>query len=442
MGNDDHTAGNTLKYAAGGAAVGAVVGGPVGAAVGGLVGAGLSLFSGGPEAQHLQANVGGESITAYDIYDKISNGRTDSMHTGMTTAGQLQDRHDARASQIDALNKTMSQAWQGSSAESATGGANALKIWHEDSAKNLVKSKDYLGNQIDVFHDTQGKVQKIDKDAPSMSGWDHVNPFSDKDDEIDQYNKNSQVNVQAYQAYYGASGQNASGMPQYNVWQGNQISDPNGPNGPGGTGPFGPGGTGGFTGGPGGTGGTFKPPKYTPPPTTPPGGFTPPPTNPRPPGGFTPPPTHPGPPGGFTPPGDGTTTSGWTPPTTDPSKFSPSSFGPAGGGGGGFGPAGGGGAGAGGGAFGMGGFGPGGSGSGAMAGEAGAGAGGMRGAGAGAGAGAAGKPGSAGMGGMGAGAKGGKGEEDGEHQTKYLLEEDGDGIFGSDEMTVPPVIGE
>jgi hypothetical protein len=46
------------------------------------------------------------------------------------------------------------------------------------------------------------------------------------------------------------------------------------------------------------------------------------------------------------------------------------------------------------------------------------------------------------MGAMGAGAARGQGSEDEEHKTKFLIEEDGDSLFGSDELTAPPVIGE
>ncbi|MET9259177.1 hypothetical protein [Amycolatopsis sp. NPDC004079] len=455
MGNEDNSTGSTLKNTAKGAVVGAAYGavlGPegavVGGVVGGLVGAASSIFSGGPHAEHAQANVGGGSIDAYTIYDKISKGNTSSLDGGRGAADSLKQRHADRSKQIDALNNKMNGAWQGSSAGAAQSGANALKIWHDDSANNLGKSQTFMTNQVDAFHDVHGKVQKLDQNPPEMKWYDHQ-PFSDKDDEIDKYNKDSQTNVQAYTAYYGSSSQNAGGMPQYNVWQGNNISDGGTDPGKYGGGPgTGPGGSGGFTGGPGGGGGSFTPPKTGTPKFTPPGGGnnTPPKYTPpkyTPPGG----PGGPGGPGKFTPPGDGTTTSGWTPPTTDPSKFSPSTFGP--GGGGGFGPGGsGGGSGAGGagfgpGGFGAAGFGPGGAGSGAMAGEAGgAGAGGMRGGGGAAGGGAAGKAGASGMGGMGGGAKGGKGQEDEEHQTKYLLEEDGNDIFGSDQMTVPPVIGE
>jgi hypothetical protein len=58
------------------------------------------------------------------------------------------------------------------------------------------------------------------------------------------------------------------------------------------------------------------------------------------------------------------------------------------------------------------------------------------------GGGAAGKPAAPGMGAMGAGAGKGK-QEDEEHQrASYLVEPDPESVFGgSDERTVPPVIG-
>jgi hypothetical protein len=57
------------------------------------------------------------------------------------------------------------------------------------------------------------------------------------------------------------------------------------------------------------------------------------------------------------------------------------------------------------------------------------------------GAGAAGARGSSGMGGMGAG-RGAKGQGDAEHKRPDWLLENDEGIFGTDELTAPPVIGE
>lgn len=189
-------------------------------------------------------------------------------------------------------------------------------------------------------------------------------------------------------------------------------------------------------------------------------------------------------PGGFTPPNlpggnQTTTTSGFTPPSmTGPNGPGAGGFpgigqgtgfgsGPDGGFGGG-GPGGMGGFGVGGlgaGGFGGsgsgGGFGSGGSGSSGSGGlGSGGGASGASGSGAGARSGAAGAaaaaeeaemaegrmgaPGSAGaggMGGMGAG-RGQRGQGDGEHKRPSWLVENDEGIFGTDELTAPPVIGE
>ncbi|MFD2397890.1 hypothetical protein ACFSVJ_15630 [Prauserella oleivorans] len=43
---------------------------------------------------------------------------------------------------------------------------------------------------------------------------------------------------------------------------------------------------------------------------------------------------------------------------------------------------------------------------------------------------------------MGAGAGRGQGSDDEEHQRKFLIDEDGNTLFGTDEKTAPPVIGE
>ncbi|SEP52009.1 hypothetical protein [Amycolatopsis saalfeldensis] len=442
MGNDaNNNTGQLLKDGAAGAVVGGMIGGPVGAVVGGVggvvVGGLVSMFSGGPTAQQQSANVGGQSIDAVAIYKKISTGNTSSIDGGISAAKDLETVHTDRVGKIDALNGAMDGAWQGNSAAAAQAGGHALSIWHDDSAKNLQTSHTFLGNQKDSFHTVQGQVHELPDSPPKMGFWDHA-PWSDKDDEINKYNDNSKANVQAYTAYYSSSAQNAGGMPTYNVWKGNNISDgtgnPNSISGGGGGGHFG-------SGGGGGGGGSFNPntkvPTFNPNvPTTPHG------TLPN-------VPTH-DPSSTNLPnfPNDHTSASSYVPPSVDPSTFNPSGFGPGGGGGagGGFGPGGGGaGSGVGSAAFGPGGFGggfgPGGAGSGAAAGGAGEAAGGMRGGAMGAG--AAGKAGSSGMGGMGGGRGGGKkGEEDQEHQTKYLVEEDNNELFGSDQLTVPPVIGE
>ncbi|MDT8910489.1 hypothetical protein [Amycolatopsis sp. PS_44_ISF1] len=471
MGNDANTTGKELKYAAAGAGVGAAVGSvvpvlgtAVGAGVGAVAGSLVGLFSGGPEAVNAQANVGGRSIDARTIWEKINPGNTGSLNQGVTAAGTLQKVHTGRVSQIDQINTKMDAAWQGGGASAAQAGAHPLGLWLQDSAANLQKSHTYLNTQVESFGTVHKNVQEIAKDPPSAGFLDGVNPFSDKDDEINKYNEVGKANVQAYTNYYNASGSNAGGMPQYSAWEGNNLSNPPGGGGKFPGGPGSGGGGGGFTGSGGGGGGSsFSPPhgstslpKFD---SHPPSTDLPSTTLPNGPGHIGDPTSHPNLPVSHLPSSDTTSTSSYVPPSFDPSGFGPggggTGFGP-GGSGGGFGP-GGGGAGSGAGLGGVAGFGPGGFGGsaagGAMTGGgtgtgvgagtgAGAGAGGVGGVRGGASAGATGRAGASGMGGMAGTGKGGKGPGDEEHQTKYLVEEDPNELFGSDELTVPPVIGE
>jgi len=135
--------------------------------------------------------------------------------------------------------------------------------------------------------------------------------------------------------------------------------------------------------------------------------------------------------------------SSFTPGSTSASSFSPSDFAGAGSGGGasGCGASGAGGVGAGAGTGDASGAAGAGKASGAMAPGAGAGAGGAGAGGARGGAGGA--RGMGGMGGMMGGAGGGgKGGEDKEHKRKVMATEDPNDLFGTDEKSVPPVIGD
>ncbi|NIH77711.1 hypothetical protein [Amycolatopsis viridis] len=436
MGNDSYQAGRTLTtvgtYAAAGAMVGTavpVIGTAVGAVGGAVVGGLVSIFTGGPEAQHHEASIGGRSIDARQIWEKIHNGDTTSLDAGAKAAAALKDVHADRAKLIQQINDMMDSAWKGPAAGQVQAGAHPLGIWLQDSAANLGRSSTYLGDQATAFHTVKSKVQEIAAKPPEGGFLDGMNPLSDTDSQIEKYNQQGQANVEAFNNYYQASMTNAGQLPQYSAWQGNVFSDGGGAGGV----PSGAGAGGGVPGAGGMPGGAAPAhagdlprfssthPAATLPHTAAPAGYSPA-------GGS----------GAYIPPAwDGTSATGYTPPSAGGS-------GP-GGGAGGFGPggsgSGAGGAGAGGaGVAGIGGaFGPGSgvgatNGTGAGPGAAGAGRGGGR-----AGLTGAGTPGTPGMGGRGGH---GRGEEDEEHQNKYMVGDDPNELFGTDELTAPPVIGE
>lgn len=420
------------------------------------------------DAGSYSAASGDRRIDAYEIWERLTTGQgADSLMTGQRSANRLQSAFQQRIAQIEALNRRMDQAWQGESAESAKAGAHPLQAWLEDSKSKLQESDAYLGEQTAAFNTAYSKVQPIPKEPPSSGFLNDITPWeTDTDRAISDYNAKAQANVDAFNEYYQASTANGQSMPRYTALDG-RVGDigvdggggvedggaaqPPGDSGGGGGAPGGGGSGSGYQPGgvPGGGGGSYQPGgvpgagsgsggsgvgdggAYQP------GGA----------GGIGR--------GGSYHPGSydaakwdsGTSASGFAPSKVSTPDFSASGAGGAGG----FGPGGGVGAGAGGGA---GGFGPAGgfaAAGGALPGQPGSasGAAGAGGAGAGRGAmggvgGATGRGGMAGMpmGAMGGAGRGGKGSDDEEHQTKFLVEEDSNSLFGSDELTAPPVIGE
>lgn len=411
------------------------------------------------------------------IYENFVNGRgPEKLNTVADVIRDVERDYEMWAADVRELTAKMESAWSGDAAGAARRGAGPLVVEHELARPELTTAQDLTVRQVDSFDQAKNSVQPIPNQPEKPGMWDNVISFGGASDDYESqmrgYNGANDQNVQVMRQYEDSSNYNTSGMPQSygnldpdqsEIVIGSEPKTPPPDDGKSGRQWVPPDVNGNDTGGsdgrtPPGSWNTLPsqtttPSGWTPPPSTLPG--QPPvgtlPVNPPPGGG----PGYP-PPGGWPP---GTPPPGALPPGSRPpgSQLPPGSRPPGGGGGprGGFGPGGSSGSGGpGSGQGGMrggggGGFGPGGSGSGgpgAGGPRSGAMPGGMfggddhhgnqnRGAAAG-GRGGAGSP----MGG--GGGAGGKGEEDTEHQApSYLLENDPDAIFGTDEITAPPVIG-
>lgn len=437
------------------------------------------------ESGSYSAGDGSRSLDPHQIHQQLTSGPgTGPLQEGQQAANSLKGTFRDRVQQMEDLAKKMDQSWQGDSAEAAKVGARPLKDWLLDSEYKLDDSDRAMGWQAEAFTSAASKVQPVPAKPPESNILNDLVPGeTDTDRAIKDYNTKAQANVDAFNAYYEATTANSRTIPQYTTLEGEvgevEVDENAGKGGPddgsgSGTGPAPagmPGGTSGSGPGPAGSTGFSAPGggSYTPAAS---GGAE----SVSGSGGYTSPGTSGGTDGSTHRPGqwdDGTSASGWAPPKTNVPDLDGggSAFGPGGGSGFGGSGAGFGGAGGGAGAVGAvgavggygaaGGYGAGGYGAAGGAGAPGAGA--STGAanpaagpGSGAGSGAAGRTamggaaaagGARGMGGMPMGAaggagRGGQGSEDEEHETKYLLKEDGDSLFGSDEMTAPPVIGE
>lgn len=434
-----------------------------------LSGAGIGLLAGGPLGAVAGAYVGARTGTGANNPETAGLSPAQLVQAVMSGPGtqSLQDVHKAGVDQSTyqrqleegtrELTSGLESAWTGGGADAARERLQPLTASATSASSTLDLNSRLSQTQIDQFHQMKNSLHPEVKDQPpTRSAWDAATPWdTDTEDKINQYNQKAQENVERYNAYSQQSSANTASRTidygQLGAYDGGdfEVKDPKEP--------------------------TEKPPPKKRPRTDTSGGdddrsigsqVQPPPAVHPP---VQPPPGHVTPPGQVTPPGsigtpnvdDSIRAQSYVPPSTQyPPGYQPpgtgNGFGPGSGpgGGGGFGS----GFGPGGGGFGPGGgggFGPGsssGAGSGSASGargpgastgaglpgeggRAGAAAGGVRG-------GAAGKPGSSGMGGMGQGAKGGKSEDEEHQRASYLVEADPESIFGgSDERTVPPVIG-
>ena len=408
------------------------------------------------ESGAYSAGDGGRKIDCYQIWDQITHGPgPGSIEMGQQAANRLKGNYENRISTIDKLSRDMDAAWQGKGAAAAQdAGAHPLKAWMTDSGTKLADSDKYLGNQHTAFTTVAAKVQQVPEKPPGNGFLNSITPWqTDTDRAIADYNRNGHANVDAFTEYFKASSENGKGLPTYSALDGSVAKVDVSKDGQNGTGKgkdgTGKGGTGNVSGGSGYQPGNLPGGGYQPGGGHKPGDIPGPGNG----GGYTPPhiPGHTPSGGGYQPGNipayDGTKAAAYTPPDIPGHGYGPSGggFGPDGAGslGGGFGPGGAGSI--------VGGFGPGsggglssGSSTGAAAPGAGSGSGAGMGRGGTAAAGGAGT-GKAGMGGMGGGmggARGGQGGEDEEHTSKYLMGDDPNDLFGTDELTAPPVIGE
>jgi hypothetical protein len=394
-------------------------------------------------------------LTPEQIYEKLTGG-VGSKSLGQEQRSTLkeQDMEADRAELIYSLAKLVKSGWQGDAADGAYGAAMPLAERAVENTVKLTGAQDLLARQVDSFERAFNSVVPV-SDPPEMS-VDEAFPFDvDHDKAVREHQDAAQNNIAVYREYDGASHYNETNLPQEYTGDirdsgtvsvdGADVIKVGGPGPgpgsgeprdggpgdgsyPGGGGP-GPGGyrgggpTGGPTGSGGGPGSQTTPTDYRPAPSS---GYP----------SRYPLPTYPS-------PGQSSPVSG-----SPPGEFVGGV--PVGGyGSGGFGPRGGGPGGVGGPGAGRG-PGAGGPGGGAARGPLGAGAGaGARAAeeaaiarrAAQAGASGA-RPGGVGAVGGPAGSGRGKDDEDQEHKRKVLIETDGEGVFGSDELTAPEVIGD
>ncbi|MFC4852293.1 hypothetical protein [Actinophytocola glycyrrhizae] len=397
-------------------------------------------------------------MSPHAIYEYFATGRgTGALDDAQAATRTEWEAEDERAHLIRKQGELIRSGWQGAASDGAFGAAQPLAESALEGAALLSRAEDLLDRQSGSFHRAANSVTPVPEEPPGMDLNDPMVVFTDYEAEVKAYQADAHHNMEIYRGYDGASEYNQTNMPaEYSTvnhaggtisvtsddgrsaatgdfievreheepGNGSESGPYNGSGWPGGSPVSGPPVSGPPVSGP-------VPNPSLPPQQTTPSDYVPPAINT--PGGPPPAAFHPAPaPGqaGFVPglPGGGFTGGAPGGPEARGGTYGPGARGGAygGGAGGNAGP----GAGARGGVPGPG------AGTGAIAAEEAA----ARRAAAAAAArgGAAAGP----MGGAPMGAGRGKGDEDDEYKRKVLIETDAEGLFGSDELTAPQVIGD
>jgi hypothetical protein len=156
--------------------------------------------------------------SATQIYEMLHSGpgTTGIYHASDGAATQMSTQDDLN-NQIVQLNQKMGGAWTGAAAEQAQAGATPLAGAAQDATTALSVHQSVMTGQAEAFTSARNSVTNVPSSMPNNIGNDFLAAFGDTgplDDQVTQYNNASQNNVQVYQTYSTMSSVNADSMPQ------------------------------------------------------------------------------------------------------------------------------------------------------------------------------------------------------------------------------------
>ena len=156
--------------------------------------------------------------TATQIYQMLHSGPgTTGIYHATDGAGTQLSTQDDLNNQIVQLNNKMSAAWSGEAADQATAGAMPLANAAQDATSALAQHQDVMTQQAEAFTTARNSVTNVPSTMPSNMMNDVLAAFGDSgplDNQISQYNTASQGNVQVYQTYAQQSSLTATVVPQ------------------------------------------------------------------------------------------------------------------------------------------------------------------------------------------------------------------------------------
>ena len=156
--------------------------------------------------------------SAPEIYNLVTGGPgLDPLFNGQDfTSGQANFQATINQQVVD-LNGAMNQYWQGAAVDQAVSGAAPLVSATDAANQSLSSASTTIGSQADAFSVVSTTVVPMAPSPPSNNLGNQIVSFfganTQLDQQISQYQTDSNTNVQAYNTYAQASSANAAAMP-------------------------------------------------------------------------------------------------------------------------------------------------------------------------------------------------------------------------------------
>lgn len=153
-------------------------------------------------------------MTPHEIYQYFATGRgTDLLDDAQDATRTEWDLEDHRAQLIRKQGELIRGGWQGAASDGAFGAARPLAESALHGTDHLSRAEDLLDRQSGSFHRAANSVKPVPQEPPQMDITDMMLPFSDYEKQVTSYQADAQHNIDVYGIYDGASEYNEKNMP-------------------------------------------------------------------------------------------------------------------------------------------------------------------------------------------------------------------------------------
>ncbi|MFC4858167.1 hypothetical protein [Actinophytocola glycyrrhizae] len=154
-------------------------------------------------------------MTPQRIYEELTTGPgSETLQAAQHVSSAESAAEQARAERIRRLLATIESGWRGSAADGAQGAALPLARHAAEGAEYLHIAQDLLDRQAGSFHRAAADVEPMPPE-PAADLLDQVVPFDvDTDAQTQAYQQKAQHNIRVFEGYDNASNHNETHLPR------------------------------------------------------------------------------------------------------------------------------------------------------------------------------------------------------------------------------------